>query len=61
MYQFVLLYRIGQKQILQEQILLCAMVIHALEGPQDKLLDELRHINAASNSMKDYFKLDLGL
>ena len=69
MYQFVLIYRIEQKKIVQSQILLTLLLISRLEafdeGKGTTVADFLESdetvklIMSSSNSMLDYFQKDL--
>ena len=62
MYQFVLVYRIGQKQILREQLYLAALLLKALEthgGDRAVFRDETKHLRETTLSMHDYFTNDL--
>lgn len=62
MYQFVLIYRIGQKEILREQLYLAAILLKALEtygGDREVFNSETKHLRETTMSMHDYFTYDL--
>lgn len=52
LFKCILIYRIGQKSILREHLLLCDVVIKALT---DNTVEELKYIASASESMRQYF------
>ena len=64
MYQFVLTYRIGQKEILDYQIMHCKNVLTQLvtcEGDKTKFCDATLDLQRWSNTLTDYFFEDLNV
>ena len=64
MYEYVLIYRIGQKQILEAHLLLTLDLIDKLEksnGDQNVFGHSTKEIKEQSRSMADYFDLDLNI
>ena len=62
MYQYVLLYRIGQKEILLQHIKYCNQVLDALnrcDGDKDDFADATIDMCRESNSLSDYLEEDL--
>ena len=62
MYQFVLIYRIGQKQILSDNFLVSSIILKVLGecgGDRDIFEKELDYLRNSTSSMQDYFKYDL--
>ena len=62
MYQFVLTYRIGQKEIIDHQIFLANVITSYLkETAGDKTLfaERVRDLKRWSNSLSNYFDQDL--
>lgn len=62
MYQFVLIYRISQKQILSDNFLVSSIILKVLGecgGDRDVFEKELDYLRNSTSSMQDYFKYDL--
>lgn len=62
MYQFVLTYRIGQKEILDYQLYQCRLILEKLNqcgGDKSRFAESTADLCRWSNSLTDYFQDDL--